>query len=166
MVSSRNLTQKKRITLISFVIILTVAVDLATKQWARQNLNGHIFRYFDDLLVFEHSENPGAFLSLGSAMSPEFRFWIFTIGIAAILVAVLIYLFKNTNLPRAQTVAYAWIVAGGIGNLVDRIQKQTVTDFINMGIGSLRTGIFNIADMAITGAVLILVFLPFKGAKE
>jgi signal peptidase II len=65
-----------------------------------------------------------------------------------------------------QTAAYSLIVAGGIGNLVDRIQKQTVTDFINMGIGPLRTGIFNVADMAIMAAVFILIYESFKNPNQ
>ena len=39
--------------------------------------------------------------------------------------------------------------AGGASNLVDRIAYGSVIDFMNLGIGSLRTGIFNVADMAI-----------------
>ena len=157
---------KRQRGLIFSILVITLAVDLISKEWARRELEGHVYRYLGDLLVLEHSENPGAFLSLGATMSPEFRFWIFTIGIAAITVGVLIYMFKTVNLPRLQTAAYSLIVAGGIGNLVDRIQKQTVTDFINMGIGSLRTGIFNVADMAIMAAVFILIFESFKNPSH
>jgi signal peptidase II len=148
--------------LIFSILVSTLILDLVSKEWARRELEGHVYRYLGDLLVFEHSENPGAFLSLGATLSPEFRFWIFTIGIAAITLGVLIFMFRTKNLPRLQTIAYSLIVAGGIGNLVDRIQKQTVTDFINMGIGSLRTGIFNVADMAIMAAVFILIFESFR----
>lgn len=49
---------------------------------------------------------------------------------------------------------------GGIGNLVDRILLSgLVTDFINIGIGNLRTGIFNVADMAIMTGVIGLIFV-------
>ena len=54
-------------------------------------------------------------------------------------------------------VSFVFILYGGIGNLIDRIcNNGLVTDFINFGIGPIRTGIFNVADMAITsGAIAI-----------
>jgi signal peptidase II len=50
------------------------------------------------------------------------------------------------------------VAAGGASNLIDRLARGTVTDFMNVGIGPLRTGIFNLADVAITlGAVLVVL---------
>jgi signal peptidase II len=151
-----------RLTLVSMIIGITLVFDLVSKYWARNSLDGHIYTFVGNLLVFEHSENPGAFLSLGADFDPRLRFWIFTIGIAAITVGVLIYILRTKILPNLHAAAYALIVSGGFGNLVDRIQKETVTDFINMGIGSLRTGIFNVADMAIMLGVFILFGLSFQ----
>jgi len=151
--------------LITIPVTLTLILDLFSKQWARATLDGHVYSYFGNMLVLEHSENPGAFLSLGAGLSPEFRFWIFTIGIAFVTIGVFYYLLRHRALPKLQVVAYSLVMAGGIGNLVDRIMKQTVTDFINMGIGPLRTGIFNVADMAIMLGVFILIFLSFQKAE-
>ena len=53
----------------------------------------------------------------------------------------------------------ALVVAGGVSNLADRVAHGAVVDFLNVGLGSLRTGIFNVADMAImTGVGLILLW--------
>jgi signal peptidase II len=60
----------------------------------------------------------------------------------------------------AEVVAVGAIVGGGLGNLWDRIQLGVVRDFMNVGIGSLRTGIFNVADMAITFGGIALLLLP------
>jgi len=49
----------------------------------------------------------------------------------------------------------AW--AGGVSNLVDRLRHDKVSDFLNVGVGRLRTGIFNVADMAIVLALLLIV---------
>ena len=58
-----------------------------------------------------------------------------------------------------------FILAGGIGNLIDRILNNgLVTDFINVGIGPLRTGIFNVADIAFTCGAIAAVFLMQKDA--
>jgi len=47
---------------------------------------------------------------------------------------------------------------GGASNLIDRASRGHVVDFLNLGVGSLRTGIFNVADVAVLlGAVLIVV---------
>jgi signal peptidase II len=51
------------------------------------------------------------------------------------------------------------LAAGGIGNLIDRILRDgAVIDFMNLGIGPVRTGIFNVADVQIMAAVAIFVF--------
>jgi signal peptidase II len=51
----------------------------------------------------------------------------------------------------------ALLIGGGVSNLVDRISRGAVVDFLNLGIGSLRTGIFNVADMAIMSGIALLI---------
>jgi len=62
-------------------------------------------------------------------------------------------------MPRVYFAAWALILAGGIGNLIDRVSQQgLVTDFMNVGIGPVfRTGIFNVADMAITAGFFVFI---------
>ena len=48
-------------------------------------------------------------------------------------------------------------LAGGVSNLIDRVTLGRVIDFLSVGIGQLRTGIFNVADMAIIAGVVILI---------
>jgi signal peptidase II len=58
-----------------------------------------------------------------------------------------------------RVVALALVAGGGISNLIDRLlYNGRVTDFLNVGIGSLRTGIFNVADMAIMAGALLLLW--------
>jgi signal peptidase II len=56
--------------------------------------------------------------------------------------------------------SFALIFAGGIGNIIDRIlYDRHVTDFLNVGFGNIRTGIFNVADICVTAGVIgILLF--------
>ena len=58
----------------------------------------------------------------------------------------------------------AMVFSGGIGNIFDRIvYDRHVTDFINMGIGNIRTGIFNVADICVTAGVIgLLIFFNEK----
>ncbi|NNF06960.1 MAG: signal peptidase II, partial [Candidatus Eisenbacteria bacterium] len=94
------------------------------------------------------------------------RFALF-IGLVSIaLVATLIYVMRSKRLSGLQVAMLAMIVSGGVGNLIDRIRNEgVVVDFLNVGIGSLRTGVFNIADMAVTGGVLALLFTSFSESK-
>ena len=63
--------------------------------------------------------------------------------------------------------SFALILAGGLGNIIDRIwHDRHVTDFMNVGIGSLRTGIFNVADMCVTAGVIGLVIISFTEKKH
>ena len=66
-----------------------------------------------------------------------------------------------------DAIAVALIAAGGIGNLIDRVMFHgRVTDFIYLAAGPVHTGVFNVADMAITSGVIWLVissFAPKKG---
>jgi signal peptidase II len=56
------------------------------------------------------------------------------------------------------TVAWSLVLSGGVGNLLDRVLHDgRVIDFMNLGRGNLRTGIFNVADMCITFGVLLLI---------
>ena len=68
------------------------------------------------------------------------------------------YLAFSRHLSRHVVVAGALTVAGGFGNLVDRIvQSGCVTDFVILGIGRYRTGVFNVADLAILSGIVIVV---------
>ncbi len=64
-------------------------------------------------------------------------------------------------------VAWSLVLSGGLGNLVDRIINDgRVIDFMNIGIGSLRTGIFNVADVCITVGVVVLVFQALQRPRR
>lgn len=64
-------------------------------------------------------------------------------------------------------VAWSLVLSGGLGNLVDLIINDgRVIDFMNIGIGSLRTGIFNVADVCITVGVVVLVFQALQRPRR
>lgn len=64
-------------------------------------------------------------------------------------------------------VAWSLVLSGGLGNLVDRIINDgRMIDFMNIGIGSLRTGIFNVADVYITVGVVVLVFQSLQRPRR
>jgi signal peptidase II len=140
-------------------ILTGVAVDQATKLFARSVLvPGEVHSYLGGCLWIDLVRNRGAFLSLGSSLSEPMRQGLLVGGVAAFLAVALGWLlFSKTSTPGSRWTMAA-VVAGGSGNLVDRIWFQGgVVDFLNVGIGNLRTGIFNVADMYITGAVVFVL---------
>lgn len=151
----------KQILLMVFVLITCVGCDQITKEIARTQLAGApVYSFLGDSLRLQYTENPGAFLSMGASLSSPLRFWIFTALVALTLMGMLIYLLRKPGLKPSVVVAVALILAGGIGNLIDRILFHgAVTDFLNIGIGGLRSGIFNVADIAISLGTGLLVFL-------
>ena len=106
----------------------------------------------------EYAENPGGFLSLGDHLPPRWRSVAFTgIGIAGTL-AVFAYALLFCS-ERIQLAAVSLMCAGAAGNLLDRLLwGGYVTDFLNVGVGPVRTGIFNLADLSLTAGALILAF--------
>src|SRR5262249_41776674 len=81
---------------------------------------------------------------------------VFTIGCSVAIAAVLSYTLVAECLDYFQLMGLSLICAGGIGNLLDRWMYGYARDFLNVGLGSVRTGIFNIADLALmAGCVLV-----------
>jgi signal peptidase II len=156
-----------RLILVSLVMAGTVGCDQATKQLAISQLRDEPAQTFlGGILRLSFAENPGAFLGLGGSLSRPVQFWLLTAGVGLLLLCMLVYVVASRRLMRLQVVAIAFIVGGGLSNWVDRLMNDgRVVDFMNLGIGSLRTGIFNVADVAIMlGGGLIL--LAARGAKR
>jgi signal peptidase II len=75
-----------------------------------------------------------------------------SIGIAA----TLLYALFADHAGRIQILALSLICAGGVGNLIDRWTLGYSTDFLNLGIGPIRTGIFNVADVALMAGCFLI----------
>ena len=57
-----------------------------------------------------------------------------------------------------HVIALSFMIGGGAGNLIDRIFNHgAVIDFLNLGVGTLRTGVFNAADMEIVAGITLLL---------
>ncbi len=142
-----------------------VAVDQWTKALAASRLAGRgTVRLLGDFAVLIFTRNRGAFLSLGSGLPPALRI----VLLVALPVAVLAFLgwsvLRHLGSGRApgrrggaDVATVVLIAAGGIGNLVDRIAYGEVRDFLNFGIGRLRTGIMNLADLYILAALILMI---------
>jgi signal peptidase II len=160
------MTRFRRLLLASVVLLPCVGCDQVAKVTAKHYLPISPVSYLSGLLRLQYVENPGAFLSAGSNLSDVGRFWIFTIFTGLGLSGMLLFVVMARRLHSIQVVALSLIIGGGVGNLIDRIFNHgAVIDFLNLGVGSLRTGIFNAADVQILTGIGLLLLQSLVPAK-
>jgi signal peptidase II len=160
---------RQRLLLVAVLLTTTIGCDQATKHLAKSTLPGTPTQSFlGDTFRLTYAENPGAFLSLGAALPEAARFWVLNVGVALVLVALLFHALLGQKVDRNQAAAYALVVGGGLGNWIDRVLRGgTVVDFMNLGVGPVRTGVFNVADVAImAGAAVLLLGGSLRGGKK
>jgi len=154
--------------LVLIVLGLCVSCDQVTKHVAKQNLSPiprvHLW---DGIVQLEYTENPGAFLSLGARLPKAVRFWTLVVFTGVMLLGMLVFVLRTREIGRLGVVAISLVIGGGTSNLLDRIRYDgAVVDFMNVGIGWLRTGIFNVADVAIMAGVGLLLIWSFHLDKS
>jgi signal peptidase II len=155
---------RSRLPVFAGTIALVFAIDQAVKVWARATLPGRPPReWLGGMVRIEYAENRGAFLSLGADLPDAWRAGLL-IGLTLVgLVALAIYVLRTSSLDRTHLYSASFLTAGGLSNLADRIARDgVVTDFVSMGIGPLRTGIFNVADVCILAGAIALFLLSFR----
>lgn len=148
-----------RFLVVMVTLCCCVGCDQVSKSAARAWLaTGVTESLFADSLRLQVVQNPGAFLSLGDSLPESLRFTLFTAIAMLLLIGLVCASLFARRLRPARFIPLALIAGGGISNLIDRLVFDgRVTDFLNVGIGSFRTGIFNLADMAILAGALLLV---------
>lgn len=149
------------VALLLAVAVATVGCDGLSKRLAVGALApGVRLSLLGDLVRLERVENRGAFLSLGERLPAPLRTLAFVLlpPLAAALALVVV---RRQRLSSGRVLALGLLVGGGAGNWIDRVwHGGAVTDFLNVGVGGLRTGIFNVADMAILVGVAMLARPP------
>jgi signal peptidase II len=158
------MTTKQRFAIALLGALAWIIIDQLTKALFKQILQpGEVVSLFAGTLLVLPTYNHGAFLSLGAEMSDATRNVVFTYGVLAILIGLLVWLVRSSKLGRVDVIAITCILGGGLSNLLDRcFYDGRVFDFLNVGIGSLRTGIFNVADVGIMVGVGLLFVSSVK----
>ena len=150
---------RARALLFTSVLVACVGCDHATKYAATVLIDpAQVISLASGALRFELAYNPGAFLGLGVGLSP----WVRTMLLGGLvplgLLAVVAGVLRSAATTPFQLAALGLIVGGGFGNWIDRILHDgNVTDFVSLGLGPLRTGIFNFADVAVMAGMLWLL---------
>lgn len=161
------MTALRKAALVLLVLTCCIGCDQTSKQLAREHLaSSHAISYWGGVLRFQYTENTGAFLSLGETLSDNGRFWLLQVMVSVVIAGMLVFVIFNNNLGIADVIAFSLVAAGGASNLVDRmIYEGAVVDFLNVGLGSIRTGVFNLADVAIVVGALHLGVAAFRREK-
>ncbi len=152
---------------LAVVLVSCIGCDQLTKQLAIAELKGQPARiYWGGAVRLEYAENPGAFLGLGGELPAATR-WVAMVVCNGIVAAVIFMLLvARRQVSPLGFAAAALLLAGAVGNLIDRVRCDgLVIDFMNLGLGPVRTGIFNVADVAITTGAICLAVTSFASER-
>jgi signal peptidase II len=147
-------------------IVLTIGCDRVTKHVATTALAGTPARSFlADTVRLQYAENAGGFLGLGADLHPGLRTAVFTAttGLTLLLITVAAVRWQVSGMALIGVTLF---VAGGASNWIDRLARGSVVDFLNVGVGPLRTGIFNIADVAIMAGAAVMLIAELRTARR
>lgn len=152
---------------IVLLIIANIAIDQISKFIVRAEIDqNEIIQLIGDTFIMTKVENSGAFLGMGSDLSPVLKWILLLILPVIVLGGVIYYILTNKTLDRLSLIAFCCIIGGGIANVFDRFIYGSVTDFFHIDLGGVfRTGIFNVADMSVSFGMILLIIASFKQKK-
>jgi signal peptidase II len=152
-------TPRSRALLVALALAAVIGCDRATKSLAEATLaDGERRSFLADTVRLQYVENRGAFLGLGRDLGEGARFWLLLVATGVLLAVAAAMTLRAPARSVVEALAWALLIGGGISNLTDRaLREGAVVDFLNVGLGPLRTGIFNVADVGITTGTILLL---------
>lgn len=147
------------------VVALLTGIDQLTKYLVLTNIKPvNAVPVIDKVIQFRYVENTGAAFSILSDKT-----WVLSLITGIMIVLAFVYLFLGKADNKLQYVSLVLIISGGIGNLIDRVFRGYVIDFIEYLF--MEYAVFNFADILVTiGAVLLVISVlfikPSKGEGE
>ena len=157
----------KKLLLFIALIIFVVVVDQVSKIYVFNNFRlGESVPVIDGFFNLTYVRNTGAAFGFGGGFHNYLRYTLFLalpVG-ACIRIAVLLY--KSMKESLIMSFAYALILGGAIGNLIDRFRLDFVVDFFDFYIGKHHFATFNVADSAITLAAGLIILDYILQKKE
>jgi signal peptidase II len=149
------------------IAVSVVLLDQLSKAWILATLKLHDgFSLIDGFFNITHIRNPGAAFGFLAAAPPMFRYIFFMVVTLAAILLILHYFRVSRIEAPSLVVALALILAGAVGNLIDRVRFGEVVDFLDVYLGSYHWPAFNVADSAITVGAAILIVVLLRKRKE
>ena len=133
------------------VAFFLIIIDQITKYFA--HIYKPSFDIIEDLFKLQYIENTGTIFGL-----LENSNYLFMMLATVLCIVIIIYIKKNVEKNSLKEKAFMLILAGGIGNLIDRIIRGFVVDFISLK----WIGIFNFSDMYVVFGVIVIIFIELK----
>ncbi len=151
----------KRVTYALIAALGVIGIDQLVKHWAYTVLRTDgPMQVLGDVLIFQYSENTGAAFGIFQGMTS-----LLSIFTAILIVGLLVLLFMKKITHPLAVWSVSMIIAGGIGNLIDRIFRGFVVDFIYFT--PINFPIFNLADtVVVVGEILLVFYILFLHDKK
>ncbi len=145
------------------IFTLIVAIDQFTKYLAVERLMGNPpFVIINNFFQFNYVENYGA--AFGILQNQQL---FFIIANFIIIIGIIIFMKINNKLTKLMNTSLVLILAGAIGNLIDRIRLGYVVDFLDVKFGNFYDyPVFNIADSSVVIASFIIIYLVLSDKYE
>jgi len=151
----------------SFVVCMVISavvfiMDQLSKLWVLNTVKpvGSI-GVIPGLLSFTYVENTGAAFGIF-----EGKRWLLVVIVFAVLVAALWALYTNKISGKLERLCISFIIAGGLGNVIDRIRYGFVVDFLDIN-EFFSYPMFNVADcFVVVGAILLVIATLFEDKKK
>ena len=144
------------------LMVLLLIADQVSKLWARTTLPGNPIIVWEDVFSFRLIYNTGA--SFGIFQNKTLGLTIFSI-VGMLAIGVFYFFLPKTKKMRAMRLTLSMILAGGIGNIIDRIVFGKVTDMFSFDL--INFPVFNVADIGVTcGAIVMCILWIFYYKDE
>ncbi len=161
----------KRLWWLLVMIVFLIIADQMSKGYIETNYQvGETTEVIKNFFHITYVQNRGAFWGIGQDWSETARKFVFLFLSTGIALFVFYLLFKSLKDVFIQSFAYALIIAGAIGNLIDRYVLGFVIDmfdfFIVTETQTHRWAVFNVADACISVAIALLIIDEVFLAKK
>jgi signal peptidase II len=149
------------------VATLVVCIDQLTKYLVSSNMPLHSsISVVNGLFSLTYIRNPGAAFGFLASAPLYFRS-VFFISVTVAAILLIVYYIRKYDQGEWQfTLSLSLIMAGAIGNLIDRVRFGEVIDFLDFYIGPHHWPAFNVADSAISVGAVLLLFEMVRRARE
>lgn len=158
----RRISSTPKLRVLLAVAAVAIAADQASKLWIDASIEpGGRTAVIEDFFYISHVRNPGAAFGLFQGGSATLRIGFFTAVSAVAAIIILSFFRRLAPGDRFSALALALVLGGAAGNLVDRLLRGAVVDFLHFRLwGGLSWPDFNLADaFIVTGVVLLVIEL-------
>ena len=144
--------------ILAALIVLSADVVVKIIVSARLEIGASV-ELLGSLLRVTPGENTGGAFGVLPGAGPIFA--VASIAVIVLLLAV----HERSARSSLESVAFGAIIGGALGNLLDRLVDGAVLDYLDLGVDQSRLPLFNLADLAISLGLLVLLTISWRGRR-